>query len=86
MADAPGALAGMMETAQKSVYSGPQDLRCVSFTLELGGPIAPGETVISQAWIERQTRSLIFAQSQLLRGSDRVILATASGIWQIEGA
>jgi hypothetical protein len=74
-----------MEMAQKSAYSGPQALRCVSFTLELSGPIAPGEIVVSQAWIERQTRSLVFAQSRLLRGSDRVILATASGIWQIDG-
>jgi hypothetical protein len=84
LSDAAGALAGLMETAQKAVFSGPGRLRCVSLNLELGQAIKPDEPVVCQAWIDRQTRSLLFAQSQLLRGSDRVILATASGIWQIE--
>jgi hypothetical protein len=83
LTDTPGALAGLLETAQRAAFSGPQKLNCVSLAIDVGPLARSREAVVTDAVIDRATRSLLFVQSRVLRQSDGVVLATGSGIYQI---
>ena len=83
LTDTPGALAGLLETAQRAAFSGPQKLNCVSLAIDVGPLARSGEAVVTDAAIDRATRSLLFVQSRVLRHSDGVVLATGSGVYQI---
>jgi hypothetical protein len=83
LADTPGALAGLLEVAQRAAFSGPQKLKCVSLAMDVGPLAQPGEAVTTDAAIDRATRSLLFVQSRVLRHGDGVVLATGSGVYQI---
>ena len=83
LTDTPGALAGLLETAQRAAFSGAQKLNCVSLAIDVGPSVGPGEAVVTDAVIDRATRSLLFVQSRVLRQSDGAVLATGSGVYQI---
>ena len=83
LAAAPGAVAGLLETAQRAVFDGAAKLYCVSQSIEFSAPTEAGEKVIAEAQIDRATRSLLFVQSRILRQKDRVVLATGAGIYQM---
>ena len=83
LTDTPGALAGLLETAQRAAFSGSQKLNCVSLAIDVGPLAGAGEAVVTDAVIDRATRSLLFVQSRVLRRSDGVVLATGSGVYQI---
>jgi acyl-coenzyme A thioesterase PaaI-like protein len=53
----------------------------VSLALDYGSPAAAGEAVLAEAWIDRATRTLIFAHARLLRASDRALVASGSAVF-----
>jgi acyl-coenzyme A thioesterase PaaI-like protein len=83
LAAEPGAMAGLLETAQRAVFDGTLKLNCVSQSIEFTAPAEVGVKVITEAQIDRATRSLLFVQSRVLRLKDRTVLATGAGVYQI---
>lgn len=53
----------------------------VSLTLDYGTPAAAGEAVRVEAWIDRATRTLVFAHARLLRASDLALVASGSAVF-----
>ena len=53
----------------------------VSLTLDYGTPAAAGEAVRVEAWIDRATRTLIFAHGRLIRAADRTLVASGSAVF-----
>lgn len=57
------------------------DAETVSLNLDYGPALAPGENVRVEAWIERATRTIVFAQGRILR-SDGALAVQAAGVFR----
>lgn len=53
----------------------------VSLTLDFGTPLQVGEAVTAEAWVDRTTRSLIFAHGRILRASGE-LAASGSAVFR----
>jgi acyl-coenzyme A thioesterase PaaI-like protein len=54
----------------------------VSLTLDYGRPLQAGLPVMVEAWIERATRSLIFAHARLVSRADGSVLVSGSAVFR----
>ena len=68
--------ATLLEAALRDV-AGP-DARPASMTLDYGAAAGPG---VARAWVERSTRSLVFAQAEA-RTDDGALVAVASAVFR----
>ena len=57
------------------------DAHPVSLTLDYGAPVAPGAAVALEAWVDRATRTLVFAHGRLLTASGEVA-ASGSAVFR----
>ena len=57
------------------------DAHPVSLTLDYGVPVAPGAAVALEAWVDRATRTLVFAHGRLLTASGEVA-ASGSAVFR----
>lgn len=57
----------------------------VSLTVDYGAPVAFGEPVKVEAWIDRATRTLVFAHARVLAASGAVA-ASGSAVFRRESA
>lgn len=56
----------------------------VSLTLDYGVEAAPGDPATVEAWVDRATRTLVFAHGRLIRTSDQVLIASGSAVFSRE--
>jgi acyl-coenzyme A thioesterase PaaI-like protein len=68
--------AALLEDALRQI-AGP-DAEPTSMTLDYGAAVGPG---VAKAWIERSTRSLVFAQAEA-RTEDGNLVAAASAVFR----
>ena len=61
------------------------DAQSVSLTLDYGAPVIAGEGVSVEAWIDRATRTLVFAHARILTGSG-ALAASGSAVFRREAA
>jgi len=78
--DPPSAVARLLEPALAEVAG--EGAVAVSLTLDYADAGAPGEAVVTEAWVERATRSLVFAHARLARRIDGALLAQASAVFR----
>jgi acyl-coenzyme A thioesterase PaaI-like protein len=57
------------------------EAQSVSLTLDYGAPLNAGEPVSLEAWIDRATRTLVFAHARVLTGSG-VLAASGSAVFR----
>ena len=76
----PGAAASLLEPALAAVAGA--DAFPVSLTLDYGRAIAAGESVTVEAWIDRATRTLVFAYGRVLRRADGALLASGAALFR----
>lgn len=57
----------------------------VSLTLDYGRSVAAGDRVTVEAWIDRATRTLVFAHARLL-GANGVLAASGSAVFRRDAA
>lgn len=53
----------------------------VSINYDFGPVVAPGAAVVAEAWIDRATRTIVFAGARL-KGADGAQLAQASAVFR----
>lgn len=76
---APAAAAALLEASLAEV-SGPS-IAPVSLTLDYGAGMAPGEPVTVEAWVDRATRTLVFAHGRVVR-ADGSLAASGSAVFR----
>ncbi|WP_333586925.1 PaaI family thioesterase [Phenylobacterium sp.] len=76
---APAAAAALLEAGLAEV-SGP-DVAPVSLTLDYGAGLSAGTTVTVEAWVDRATRTLVFAHGRLML-ADGVLAASGSAVFR----
>ncbi|WP_374573578.1 PaaI family thioesterase [Phenylobacterium sp.] len=81
---APAAPAALLEPALAEV-SGP-GAEPVSLTLDYAGAARAGVSVVVEAWVDRATRTLVFAHGRLLAAEDGALVATGSAVFRRPGA
>lgn len=84
LAEGPGAFAALLEPALLAAAAR-DDLAPVSVAIDYPAPARPGEALTVEAWVDRATRSLIFATAEA-RQADGQVVATAAGVLRIVGA
>lgn len=57
------------------------DAQAVSLSLDYGPALVPGQIVRVEAWIERATRTIVFAQGRIL-GPDGALAVQASAVFR----
>ncbi len=57
----------------------------VSLTVDYGAAVAAGEPVKVEAWVDRATRTLVFAHARIFAGSG-VMAASGSAVFRRESA
>ena len=57
------------------------DAQAVSLTLDYGVPVAAGAAVALEAWVDRATRTLVFAHGRLLTATGEVA-ASGSAVFR----
>jgi acyl-coenzyme A thioesterase PaaI-like protein len=57
----------------------------VSLTMDYGAPVAAGEPVKVEAWVDRATRTLVFAHARIVAGSG-AMAASGSAVFRRESA
>ena len=65
--DQPAACAALLEPALARASG--EDVVAVSLTLDYGAPVAAGEAVTVEAWIDRATRTLVFAHGRVMKAA-----------------
>ena len=68
--------AALLEGALRDIAG--QDTEPTSITIDYGAPGLSGD---ARAWVERSTRSLVFAQAEV-RDPDGALVAAASGVFR----
>ena len=53
-----------------------------SLSLDYAAPVPAGETLEVKAWVDRATRTVVFAQAEARRASDVTLAAVASGVFR----
>ncbi|MFN3512293.1 MAG: hypothetical protein ACK41C_04560 [Phenylobacterium sp.] len=77
--DAPAAAARLLEPLLAEAAG--EGARPVSLTLDYGPAADPGAAVALEAWIERATRTLVFAGARIL-DAEGAVLAAGSAIFR----
>lgn len=78
-----GGLAAILEQAMIAAAGGAAIP--VSLNLDYAGPIAPGADLSVEAWIDRATRTLIFAHAEARRADDGARVAVCAGVFRVGG-
>jgi hypothetical protein len=79
--DGPAAVAMLLQPVLAEVVgAGGQS---VSLTLDYGAPLKSGEAVSLEAWIDRATRTLVFAHARILTRSG-ALAASGSAVFRRE--
>jgi hypothetical protein len=76
--DAPGAAAAVLEPLLAAV-AGP-GAAPLSLAFDYGPGFAPGVAVTAEAWIDRATRTLVFAHARLVGVADGSVLVTCAAV------
>lgn len=76
---APAAAAALLESSLAEV-SGPA-VAPVSLTLDYGAALDAGEPVTIEAWVDRATRTLVFAHGRVVR-NDGTLAASGSAVFR----
>lgn len=58
------------------------DASPVSLTLDYGAATPAGQSVRVEAWVDRSTRSLVFAHGRVLRAADDAVVMMGSAIFR----
>lgn len=77
--DAPAAAAALLEPILTEA-AGP-DAAPLSLTLDYAAAVAADEPVVAEAWVDRATRSLVFAHGRLTR-PDGTLIASGSAVFR----
>lgn len=77
--DAPGAAASLIEPLLAQIAG--EGAEPVSLTLDYGPAAAPGAAVTVEGWVERATRTLVFAHGRMLSPEGQ-ILASGSAVFR----
>ena len=77
--ESPAAAAALLEASLAEV-SGP-DVAAVSLTLDYGASLSAGQEATVEAWVDRTTRTLVFAHGRLLL-ADGVLAASGSAVFR----
>ncbi|MBA4795031.1 PaaI family thioesterase [Phenylobacterium sp.] len=77
--DQPAACAVLLETALARASG--EDVAAVSLTLDYGAPVAAGDEVTVEAWIDRATRTLVFAHGRVVK-ADGALAASGSAVFR----
>lgn len=77
----PAAAAVMLQPLLDALTDG---ARPVSLALDYGQAGAAGDAVVVEAWIDRATRTLVFAHGRLTRAADGVLIASGSAVFSRE--
>lgn len=80
---AAGAVASLLEPALAEAAGA--DAVPVSLTLDYGAPAKAGDALSVEAWIDRATRTLVFAHGRLTDASGGGLVATASAVFRRAG-
>lgn len=76
----PAAAAALLEPAVAEAAGA--GVTPVSLTLDYGAAAAAGDDVTVEAWVDRATRTLVFAHGRLLSRADGGLVATASAVFR----
>lgn len=76
---APAACAALLEPALARASG--EDVAAVSLTLDYGAPVQAGEEVTVEAWIDRATRTLVFAHGRVVK-ADGALAASGSAVFR----
>lgn len=76
----PGAVASLLEPVLAEAAGA--DAIPVSLTLDYGAPAAGGATLAAEAWVDRATRTLVFAHGRLTDPASGALVATASAVFR----
>ena len=79
----PGAVAGLLEMAQRAAAEGRGPLIVVTQSIEFGSATAAGDPLEVRSWVDRATRTLLFVQAELARAGGGPVVATGSGVYRI---
>lgn len=79
----PGAVAGLLEMAQRAAAKDRGPLIVVTQSIEFGPVTSAGDTVEARSWVDRATRTLLFVQAELARPNGGPVVATGSGVYRI---
>lgn len=80
LAPGPAAAAALLEPLLREVAG--EGALPVSLTLDYGAAVAAGEAVTVEAWIDRATRTLVFAYGRVLRRGDGALLVSGSALFR----
>ncbi|MFN3521104.1 MAG: PaaI family thioesterase [Phenylobacterium sp.] len=76
----PAAAAVLLEPALAEAAGA--DAAPVSLTLDYGAQVPGGAAVVVEAWIDRATRTLVFAHGRLLAADGATLLASGSAVFR----
>jgi acyl-CoA thioesterase FadM len=79
----PGAVAGLLEMAQRAAAEDRGTLIVVTQSIEFGPSIAAGDRLEVRSWVDRATRTLLFVQAELALPDGGAVVATGSGVYRI---
>jgi acyl-CoA thioesterase FadM len=79
----PGAVAGLLEMAQRAAAEDRGPLIVVTQSIEFGPAMAAGDSLEVRSWVDRATRTLLFIQAELVRPNGGAVVATGSGVYRI---
>lgn len=79
----PGAIAGLLETAQRAAAAERGPLVVVTQSIEFGPVTAAGDRLEVRSWVDRATRTLLFVQAELAHADGGAVVATGSGVYRI---
>lgn len=77
--DGPAAVAMLLQPILAEAVG--DDAQSVSLTLDYGAPLNAGEAVGVEAWIDRATRTLVFAHARILTRSG-ALAASGSAVFR----
>ncbi len=78
-----GAIAGLLEMAQRAAAKDRGPLIVVTQSIEFGPATAAGDRLEVRSWVDRATRTLLFVQAELARADGGPVVATGSGVYRI---
>lgn len=79
VAEGPSAAAAILQPLLAKLAGSGSDP--VSLTLDFGAQFQVGESVLAEAWVDRATRSLIFAHGRITRPSAELV-ASGSAVFR----
>jgi acyl-coenzyme A thioesterase PaaI-like protein len=83
LAATPGAVAGLLEGAQRAAAGPHRTLIPVTQAVDFGPSLLAGENLVVTGWVDRETRTLVFVQSELRRVEGGPLVAAGTGVYRI---